>query len=186
LGGVALASVLVIHHDSTIRTILEALIKRGHTTETARHIEAGVKQLRKHPPDVVVVGQDAQKKEGERLLRYMKDNNIKVPVVVVVSRGGAVFHQMMLKLGARGFLEYPIEQARLNDTIAKAMGADPLSDQKSHGLPAITPEELTANLSRIESDLNTKMKCFAGRNQVYISIKLDGKPTRLVLQTNSK
>jgi hypothetical protein len=34
--------------------------------------------------------------------------------------------------------------------------------------PALRPEELNGNLSRLQNDLNREMKCPAGRNQVYI------------------
>ncbi|TWT42023.1 hypothetical protein RAS1_31500 [Phycisphaerae bacterium RAS1] len=34
--------------------------------------------------------------------------------------------------------------------------------------PALTPEEMTGNLSVLEKNLNRHMKCPAGRNQVYI------------------
>lgn len=34
--------------------------------------------------------------------------------------------------------------------------------------PPMTSEELRANLSELEKDLNARMKCHAGRNQVFI------------------
>ena len=34
--------------------------------------------------------------------------------------------------------------------------------------PALQPEELNGNLTRLQNDLNREMKCPAGRNQVYI------------------
>ncbi len=43
--------------------------------------------------------------------------------------------------------------------------------------PPITPEELTSNLSVLENDLNTQMKCQAGKNQVYIRSLIVGNST---------
>jgi len=43
--------------------------------------------------------------------------------------------------------------------------------------PAVTPEELGANLSKLEAKLNQEMKCPAGRNQVYVRSLLTGTST---------
>lgn len=51
--------------------------------------------------------------------------------------------------------------------------------------PALTPEEMTTNLSVLEKNLNRSMKCPAGRNQVYIrSLIVQGGATkpRIVLK----
>ena len=53
--------------------------------------------------------------------------------------------------------------------------------------PPITAEEGSANLSRLESHLNKHMKCFAGRNQVYIQSMILGSATsrpRIALKCN--
>ena len=43
--------------------------------------------------------------------------------------------------------------------------------------PDLTPEELTGNLSQLERELNSNMKCVAGRNQVYVRSLLTGTST---------
>ncbi len=43
--------------------------------------------------------------------------------------------------------------------------------------PPITDEELNANLSQMENQLNRNMKCVAGRNQVYLRSLLTGHGT---------
>ncbi len=56
---------------------------------------------------------------------------------------------------------------RYNPTTDKATG------------PALTPEELTGNLSQMQNRLNAEMKCTAGRNQVYIRSVISGRrPSR--------
>ena len=173
-----MARVLVIHHDKTIRTILEAMTRRQHEVFSAKSVEAGVKLMRKAPPDLIVVGQDAKKQEATRLLRFMRDNQQILPVAVVVSRGGGVFQQMMMKLGARAFIEYPVEQETYEQALEEAMAPPPEDTGKTdHNLaepPPITKKELTSNLSMLENRLNRKMKCFAGKNQVFIRSLLSG------------
>jgi hypothetical protein len=41
--------------------------------------------------------------------------------------------------------------------------------------PALTPEELTGNLSLLERQLNRDMKCTAGKNQVFIRALVSGR-----------
>jgi hypothetical protein len=43
--------------------------------------------------------------------------------------------------------------------------------------PPLTPQELTGNLSVLQNQLNTDMKCPAGRNQVYVRSLLTGHST---------
>ncbi|RMF77636.1 MAG: hypothetical protein D6744_11115 [Planctomycetota bacterium] len=43
--------------------------------------------------------------------------------------------------------------------------------------PPLTPEELSGNLSELERDLNRRMVCQAGKNQVYIRSLLTGNGT---------
>lgn len=160
-----MTNVLVIHYEKSIRTILEALAKRGFHAESAKHVKAGIKQMLSRKPDVIVVGYDSKKREALQLLRYMKDQRIDTPVVVVVTRGGGAYQQQMMKKGAKGFIEYPIDQDRFNQAIESAIQA---GEQEKAGPPPITVEEEQANLSDLERRLNQQMACFAGKNQVYI------------------
>ena len=43
--------------------------------------------------------------------------------------------------------------------------------------PALTPDELTGNLSEMQKRLNREMKCPAGRSQVYVRSLLTGNTT---------
>jgi DNA-binding NtrC family response regulator len=173
-----MARVLVVHHDKTARTILEAMTKRQHELLSAKNVEACVKLMRKNRPDLIVIGQDAAKQEAVRLLQYLKDNGITVPVVAVASRGGGTFERALRKLGARGFLEYPVDQPTYDDALAEALKSPttdkPQPTKPSTQPPAITKQELTANLSLLETRLNQKMKCFAGKNQVFIRSLISG------------
>lgn len=122
-------------------------------------------------PDVIIVGHDPKKKEGLRFLRYMRDNNVSTPVVVMVSSRGGDTQLQVVKLGARGFFEYPIDRGRLVALLLKAMEAKKISFATA---PPVTEEELNSNLSMLEKELNGKMECFAGRNQVYLQSLTQG------------
>lgn len=163
-----MAKLLIIHHDKATRTVLEILARPNHQLEIAKDVETGVRLLSRSRPEVIVVGQDSKKEEGVRLLRYLKGNGIELPVVVIVSRGGGLFQPIVMKLGARGFLEYPVDQARFDQAIASALEVEAARVDLAANPPPITDEELNTNLSVLETALNRRMKCVAGRNQVFI------------------
>lgn len=46
-------------------------------------------------------------------------------------------------------------------------------------LPPITAEEMSTNISQLQTRLNREMKCFAGRNKVYLQSLIGGsRPSR--------
>jgi len=169
-------SVLIIHYDKEIRSRLEILAKLRHEVSGAKHVVAGIRQLAKDRPDLLVVGHDTQKEEGARLLRYLRDNAIKIPVVVVLSAGAATSQPLLMKLGAKGFIEYPVDQERFDRALSAAVQAH---QEMTSPPPPITPEERNSNLSMLENNLNRAMKCVAGKNQVYLqSMVLGGATTK--------
>jgi len=165
---------LIIHHDDEIRSRLQSMTERRHDLTTAKELVAGIKEIARNRPDAIIVGQDLKKLEGTRLLKYLKDNELKIPVVVLAMRGAGSHQPIAMKLGAKAFLEFPVDEARLEAAIVEA--------RKAHlavlaGPPPIGEEELRGNLSMMEKQLNAKMKCFAGRNQVYIQSRILGGST---------
>jgi len=163
--------VLVVHYDKSIRSRLEMLAGLRYEVDTAKHLVAGIRQMARDKPDVIVVGHDANKEEGVRLLRYMRDNTLRIPVVVVVSPGAGASQPLLMKLGAKGIVEYPVDQERLHRAIAAALETHRVVTSAP---PPITEEERKSNLSVLETRLNRAMKCFAGKNLVYIQSKILG------------
>jgi len=168
------ARVLVIHHNQEILHQLAKLIKNHHEFMAIDNLLSGVKHLPKVVPDVIVVGQDKKKKEGVRLLRYLRTNAIHVPVIVILSAGGGVWQPMLMKLGAKRLLEHPVGEDELNEAISAAIK---VRAEELAGPRPITNEERRSNLSLLETALNQKMKCFAGKNQVFIQSQILGGST---------
>lgn len=160
-----MARVLLIHADKSTLMMLETLARADHEVDIAKDLTDGVRRLRRDKPDIVVVGQNPRRQEATHLLTYMRQNTLETPVVVIANRGGLAHRLAVQKLGARGFLEAPVTREQLNTAIEAALAA---AAQSLSGPPPITEEEADANLSVLERSLNQRMKCFAGRNQVYI------------------
>lgn len=170
-----MSRVLVIHHDNKVRAKLETMLRgRQHMVSGNQDLVAGVKDIVRNKPEVVVVGQDTKKEEGTRLLKYLKTNEVKIPVVVVAMRGTGSHQPIAMKLGAKAFLEFPVDEARLNEAVSAALKAH---EAAMSGPPPISEEEMRSNLSMLEKQLNSRMKCFAGRNQVYIQSMILGGAT---------
>jgi DNA-binding NtrC family response regulator len=168
------SKVILIHHDDAVRMKLESMLRVRHPVTSCKELVAGAREIHKSRPDVIVVGQDLKKEEGTRLLKYLKENELKIPVVVLAMRGTNAHQPIALKLGAKAFIEFPVDDARLEAAVS---GAENAARAVQAGPPPITDEESRGNLSMMEKQLNSKMKCFAGRNQVYIQSRILGGAT---------
>ncbi len=164
-----MARILLIHHDKGAREMLR-LQAVDHQVEEAKDFRNGIQRILTAPPEVVLVSQDGRD-EGLSLLRWMRDNATRVPVIVVIGRDGNVYRPEALKLGVTGILEHPVDRRRLNTQVAAAVEA---ARQALAGPPPLSDEELKGNLSLLENRLNREMKCIAGRNQVFIASSLLG------------
>lgn len=171
-----MARILLIHSDEQVRGYLLSLAAHRHHIEIAKNLLAGIKQLAKSKPEVILIGHRANRQDALRLLNYMRENVLKTPVIVLVDRGEGAAQSSLTKSGARALLEFPVDLARLESAIEAAVS----SHKAVHGAPPpVTREESDTNLSLLEGQLNRKMKCFAGKNQVFLqSMVLGGGTSR--------
>lgn len=165
------AKIVIVHHDRSMRHYLKALCLLHHKAVSAADVKTGLKLILKLEPVLIIVGLDAAKKEALQLMRYMKHYGSTIPAIVIASPGAGVLQVAAMKAGAKGFLEYPVDQARFDREISKALQAD--SD--THDVePELTEEERGANLTELEKNLNRHMECVHGRNQVYLQSRVTG------------
>lgn len=166
-----MSRVLLVHSDKSARALLESRAAVHHETRSVENLALTMKMITTFRPDIILAGLDAKKAEALDLLRYLKRNRIDIPTILVGMAGSAIMQPLAMKLGAAAFVEYPIEQASLDQAISKALQID----KDAHGgIPPISHEELTSNLSELEKNLNRHMVCFAGKNQVYIQSLIMG------------
>jgi DNA-binding response OmpR family regulator len=166
--------VLVIHPDKSACEFLASTAGQHYETEIATDLLSGVRAMPTFKPDVILVHHDSRKQDGRRLLEFLQKNVIKTPVVILGAPGTRSGLGGLVKLGSKGFLEYPIEEKPLLKAISAAIQAHAAD---SSAPPAICPEELNTNLSMLENRLNREMKCFAGKNQVFIKSRILGSAT---------
>lgn len=154
--------------------MIETAAKHRHEVASSGSLSTALQYAAQNKPHVIIVGHDREKQHGVRLLKYMRDNIMKVPVVVAFSKGRGHDQQALVKLGAKVFVDLPIDEEKLEVAIQHAVKVRANIDVAP---PPITEEELKSNLSMLEKTLNGKMKCFAGRNQVYIQAMILGNRT---------
>ncbi len=165
------SKIVLIHSDKRVRKGLEAMCSVHRKPIAVADVKSGLKMILKISPALVVVGLDSHKKEALQLLRYMKSYGSVVPVIVVAGPWAGSLQMQAMKAGAKGFLEYPVDQARFDREITRALQT---RLDLTATLPPITDEERDANLSDLERTLNRKMKCRAGRNQVHLQSLIIG------------
>jgi len=164
-----MAKIIVLHSETGPRSFIEGRAKRHHQVLCAKKLSEALKGIVKFQPDLILAQISAKKMIALDLLRHIKRNGTRVPVVVIGEASAALFQPAAMKLGASSFVEFPMEQETLDRAISKAL-------QKDKGeKPPVSAEELNSNISDLETTLNRKMQCFAGKNQVYIqSVILGG------------
>lgn len=156
---------LVLHSDRSARKFLEKRAGNQHLVKTVGNLAKAVREIIPYRPDMIIAEIDTRKSAALDLLRYLKRNRIRLPVVLVGEAGAGILQPAAMKMGASAFVEYPMEEQALARALARARRTfRELNDR----MPEITPEELDSNLSELEQRLNDQMVCFAGRNQVYI------------------
>ncbi len=160
-----MARVLIMHPDRSARKTLEQQAAGRHEVLTTTNLRGAINCIAKHRPQLVIAGLNGQHGDAFELLRRMQRENRKMPTIVVASGGSGAYQAVAMKLGAAAFLEYPVEQHAFNEAIAATVTAEWTAKGEQ---PPITDEELNANLTELEDQLNRHMKCFAGKNQVFI------------------
>ncbi|MFQ5413418.1 MAG: hypothetical protein ACE5E6_03070 [Phycisphaerae bacterium] len=166
-----MARILLIHNDRGPRKLLEARAGVHHDVKTVENLGKAMRAITSFRPELLLVGVSPKRPEGLDLLRYLKRNRIDIPAVVVGPAQAGALQPMLMKLGAAAFVEFPMEQATLDQVLSNALQ----TDKETHGqVPPISPEELNGNISDLEKQLNRRMACFAGKNQVYIQSTILG------------
>ena len=166
-----MAKLLIVHSSRSATKFLLDRAGVHHIVKAMRDVGAAMEALPPFRPDVLIAEMDPRNMQAMDLLRRLKNQHIRTPVILVGPAGAGVLAPMAKKLGASEFVEYPMEQETFDQAIANALQSD--QDQSGH-LPPITSEELVANLSEFEKTLNRKMVCVAGKNQVYIQSVIIG------------
>lgn len=162
-GGMKRSSVLVIEDEDDIQELVEYnLTKNGFEVECATDGESGLKKIKSHPPDLVLLDLMLPGLDGLEVCRQLKQDPTtqKVPVVMLTARGEESDIVSGLELGAEDYITKPFSPkvliARIRAVLRRDRGKD------------LDPEE-TVSIH--------KMSIHPGRHEVLI----EGKPVKLTV-----
>jgi DNA-binding NarL/FixJ family response regulator len=164
-------SLVVIDRQRRTRRELCSLLATRYTVFGVRNIRGVSKLLRKRRPDLLLVNTAAQDGIAIAVLRWIQLFGIQIPTIVLAGRGAAREALLAQRLEASAVLNWPTPFARLLEAI-ESLGAAKPSPVAS--TPMITADEAQTNLTLLEQRLNREMKCFAGKNKVYIQSVIVG------------
>jgi OmpR family response regulator RpaB len=152
-------SVLVIDDDRELLDLLAGyLAKHGLRVLTADAPTPGLKLLRKHKPDLVILDVMLPEMDGFEVCRVIRKEST-VPVIMLTARGEVSDRVVGLELGADDYLAKPFDPrelaARIHTVLRRGAGRSaPKARLASEGL-SLDPAARSARLGRRDLDLTS-------------------------------
>lgn len=142
-------SVLIIDDDDELNTLLTEYLGRfGFKVSAATHPMQGLRALKSHTPDVVVLDVMLPELDGFALCRKIRETS-HVPILMLTARGDVMDRILGLELGADDYLGKPFEPrelvARISAILRRA-AAKPAADLLRLGALELNFASLTAAL----------------------------------------
>jgi two-component system, OmpR family, response regulator RegX3 len=106
--------VLLVEDEETITAPLtEALGREGFRTQTAGSLAEGLELARSRRPDLVLLDVMLPDGSGFELLRELRTNGLRVPVIMLTARGDEADRVLGLELGADDYVVKPFSAREL-------------------------------------------------------------------------
>ncbi|HVY46658.1 MAG TPA: response regulator transcription factor [Minicystis sp.] len=126
-GGAPRRTVLVIEDDESISMGLDMnLSAEGYEVRLAVDGEAGLAMLREDEPDLVILDVMLPRLNGFEVLRTLRAEGRRVPVIMLSARGAEMDKVMGLELGAEDYVTKPFGLAELLARVKAALRRDAL------------------------------------------------------------
>jgi DNA-binding NtrC family response regulator len=123
-------SILIVEDEAKMRRLLELnLGEDGFTTLSAGDAEAGLKQLRENPVDLVVTDLKLPGMNGLEFLQAIKRQNAALPVVVMTAFGSVETAVDAMKAGASDYVLKPFSLTEMRMVIHKELDVHSLREE---------------------------------------------------------
>jgi CheY-like chemotaxis protein len=123
-----MGSILVVDDDDGVRRFLsKALTRLGYEVETASDGELAIRQLKRRPYDLVITDLKMPDLDGKDLLATIQESGVDTDVLMMSGAGTIPEAVEAIQMGAKNFLEKPIDLADLKTEVraifkARTMG----------------------------------------------------------------
>jgi DNA-binding response OmpR family regulator len=114
---------ILVVDDSTINNILlqNYLEENNFEVITALNGPDALEIIRKEQIDLVLLDVMMPEFSGFDFLKYLKINNLSVPVIVITANADVEYKEKSIALGAKDYLNKPIQFNELKDKINKVL-----------------------------------------------------------------
>lgn len=151
-------AILIIDDDERLNRLLERFLRDfGLAVRSASHPEEGLKQLRRRPPDLVILDVMLPGMDGFSLCRAIRAESA-VPIIMLTARGEVADKVVGLELGADDYLAKPFEPrelvARIH-AVLRRRAPEPLRPGAAYGELAIDFERRRVTLKGRVVELTT-------------------------------
>lgn len=124
MGGGAMANIIVIDDDKTLRKNLAFYLRsQGYDVDIAESGEEGVEKIKEKFYDIVITDCRMGQMSGLELLRVARKIRPATDVVIITGYGDIPMAVEAIQNGACDFLSKPFEYARLLDIIERALSS---------------------------------------------------------------
>jgi DNA-binding response OmpR family regulator len=126
--------ILVVEDDSDVRKGIHVRLQANHyDTFFAVDAIASIAEARKHQPDLILLDLGLPCGDGFMVIEWLKANPYLalIPIIIVSARTGHGNRARAMKVGAKAFLEKPVDNDELLAVIRQALGETTKSEKPS-------------------------------------------------------
>lgn len=120
------ADILIIDDEEDIRNLVQGILDdEGYATRTAAGSSSAFEQIKKKPPNLIIldVWLQGSEKDGLQILKSVKKDHPHIPVIMISGHGTIETAVAAIKDGAYDFIEKPFKTDRLLTMMTRALEA---------------------------------------------------------------
>mgnify|MGYP006304470471 CR=1 FL=1 len=110
--------VLVVDDDPIIRELLQRILSReGFSVEAVESVDRALETLENRKFSVVISDVEMPERNGFELLEYLRENNPRLPVLMITGKSEKYTRGQILSAGARGFITKPFKNTEIVEKV---------------------------------------------------------------------
>lgn len=118
-------SILIVEDDITFGMMLQTWLgKKGFEVSSVSNVARARKHIESHPVDLVLSDLRLPDHEGIALLKWMKQQDLHIPLIIMTGYAGIQSAVLAMKLGARDYIAKPVNPEELLKKISEALQTD--------------------------------------------------------------